>query len=72
MNLSGSDTGAARKQEPLHVIPIALGLILAAFAGGGLGLIWNSATAGSSKAVETEDKNDDSEESEVDAASKSP
>lgn len=30
-----------RAQEPLHVVPMALALALAAFAGGALGLVWH-------------------------------
>jgi len=31
-----------RRQEPIYVIPMALALVLAAFAGGALGLVWQS------------------------------
>jgi cbb3-type cytochrome oxidase subunit 3 len=30
-----------RAQEPIHVVPMALALALAAFAGGALGLVWH-------------------------------
>lgn len=30
-----------RSQEPIHVVPMALALVLAAFAGGSLGLVWH-------------------------------
>ena len=30
-----------RAQEPIHVVPMALALALAAFAGGALGLMWH-------------------------------
>ncbi|MBC7159501.1 MAG: hypothetical protein H5U21_05550 [Porphyrobacter sp.] len=39
-------TPPGRRQEPLHVVPMALLLVLAAFAGGALGLIWQSARSG--------------------------
>ena len=32
-----------RAQEPIHVVPMALALALAAFLGGALGLIWHAA-----------------------------
>lgn len=31
-----------RAQEPIHVVPMALALVLAAFAGGALGLVWHN------------------------------
>lgn len=31
-----------RRQEPIHVVPMALALLLAAFTGGALGLVWQS------------------------------
>lgn len=34
-----------RPNEPINVVPMALALVLAAFAGGALGLIWHSLTA---------------------------
>jgi hypothetical protein len=43
---------SGRPREPLHVIAMALALLLAAFAGGALGLIWHKLT-GEGKAVET-------------------
>lgn len=39
-------TQPPRRQEPLHVIPMALLLVLAAFTGAALGLIWQSAGIG--------------------------
>ncbi len=30
-----------RAQEPVHMVPMALALALAAFAGGALGLVWH-------------------------------
>jgi hypothetical protein len=30
-----------RAQEPIHVVPMALALALAAFSGGALGLVWH-------------------------------
>jgi hypothetical protein len=33
--------GPGRSREPLFVIPMALALALAAFAGGALGLVWH-------------------------------
>lgn len=41
-----------RPREPLNVIAMALALLLAAFAGGALGLIWHK-LAGEGKPVET-------------------
>ena len=35
-----------RRPEPLHVIPMALALVLAAFLGGALGLVWQAAGFG--------------------------
>jgi hypothetical protein len=32
-----------RRQEPIYVVPMALALVLAAFTGGALGLVWQSA-----------------------------
>jgi len=41
-----------RPRDPIHVIPMALALALAAFAGGALGLIWHK-VMGDSKPAET-------------------
>ena len=35
-----------RAQEPIHVVPMALALALAAFAGGALGLLWHASGLG--------------------------
>ena len=35
-----------RRNEPLYVIPMALALVLAAFLGAALGLVWQSAGFG--------------------------
>ena len=35
-----------RRTEPLYVIPMALALVLAAFLGAALGLVWQSAGFG--------------------------
>lgn len=43
---------SGRPREPLHVIPMALALLLAAFAGGALGLIWHK-LAGEGKPTES-------------------
>jgi hypothetical protein len=43
---------SGRPREPLHVIAMALALLLAAFAGGALGLIWHKLT-GEGKPIET-------------------
>lgn len=48
-------TQPGRRQEPLHVIPMALLLVLAAFTGAALGLIWQSAGIGGDRAP-TEDR----------------
>ena len=37
---------ASRRNDPLHVIPMALALVLAAFLGGAMGLVWQSAGFG--------------------------
>ena len=37
---------SARRSEPLYVIPMALALVLAAFLGAALGLVWQSAGFG--------------------------
>ena len=42
-----------RPREPLHVIPMALALALAAFAGGALGLIWHKVTGDNKPAEST-------------------
>ena len=41
-----------RRPEPLHVIPMALALVFAAFLGAALGLVWQSAGFGSDDEVE--------------------
>ena len=43
---------ASRRNEPLHVIPMALALVLAAFLGAALGLVWQSVVAGGETDVE--------------------
>lgn len=35
-----------RRAEPLHVLPMALLLVLAAFLGGALGLVWHASGLG--------------------------
>ena len=35
-----------RRNEPLHVVPMALALTLAAFAGGALGVLWHQLSNG--------------------------
>lgn len=35
-----------RRNEPLHVVPMALALVLSAFLGAALGLVWQSAGFG--------------------------
>ena len=37
---------SARRNEPLYVVPMALALVLAAFLGAALGLVWHSAGFG--------------------------
>lgn len=39
-------TQSGRRKEPLHVAAMAMALVLAAFAGGGLGLVWQSSGLG--------------------------
>ena len=40
-----------RRKEPLYVIPMAFALILAAFLGGALGLVWNASGFGGGEAA---------------------
>lgn len=37
---------SGRRQEPLYVLPMAAALVLAAFLGGALGLIWDAVGPG--------------------------
>ncbi len=37
---------SGRRREPLYIIPMALALVLAAFLGGALGLVWQAAGFG--------------------------
>ena len=37
---------SGRRNEPLNVIPMALALVLAAFLGGALGLLWHASGLG--------------------------
>jgi hypothetical protein len=37
---------AGKRREPLHVIPMALALVLAAFLGAALGLVWQASGFG--------------------------
>ena len=39
---------SGRRNEPLHVIPMALALVLAAFLGAALGVVWQSVGFGGS------------------------
>jgi len=41
-----------RRQEPIHVLPMAAALVLAAFTGGALGLVWQSAGLGGDEQVD--------------------
>ena len=45
-----------RRTEPLYVIPMALALVLAAFLGAALGLVWQSTGFGSEEATEAPPK----------------
>ena len=45
---------SGRPPEPLYVIPTAIALVLAAFAGGALGLIWNASGLGQDGAPSTD------------------
>ena len=45
-----------RRNEPLHVVWMALALVLAAFLGAALGLVWQSAGFGSDKTTESPPK----------------
>ena len=40
-----------RRKEPLYVIPMAFALVLAAFLGGALGLVWHAAGFGGGEAA---------------------
>jgi len=37
---------SGRRREPLYVLPMALALVLAAFLGGALGLVWQASGLG--------------------------
>lgn len=52
-----------RRREPLHALPMAAALVLAAFLGAASGLIWQLAGPGES----AEQDEDDSDEGEEDA-----
>ena len=41
---------SGRRQEPLHVFAMAAALVLAAFLGGALGLIWDAVGLGADEA----------------------
>lgn len=41
---------SGRPHEPLYVVPMALALVLAAFAGGALGLVWHASGLGGEEA----------------------
>ena len=43
---------SGRRNEPLYVVPMALALILAAFLGAALGLVWQSAGFGDESEAE--------------------
>lgn len=43
---------SSRPRDPIHVIPMALALAVAAFAGGALGILWHK-LAGNDKPAET-------------------
>ena len=45
-----------RRNEPLYVVPMALALVLAAFLGAALGLVWQSAGFGADAAAEAPPK----------------
>ncbi|HEY6814867.1 MAG TPA: hypothetical protein VI168_04940 [Croceibacterium sp.] len=42
---------SGRPNEPLYVVPMALALVLAAFLGAALGLVWQSAGFGEEEEV---------------------
>lgn len=42
------------RKEPLHVIPMALALVLAAFLGGALGLVWHASGFGDEREEQAE------------------
>ena len=41
---------SGRPQEPLYVIPMAIALVIAAFAGGAIGLVWHASGLGGEEA----------------------
>lgn len=45
---------AARKSEPLFILPMAAALVLAAFLGGALGLLWQASGLGDDEPVKAE------------------
>ena len=47
---------ASRRNEPLYVMPMALALVLAAFLGAALGLVWQSAGFGEDEAAPAGEK----------------
>ena len=49
---------ASRRNDPLHVVPMALALVLAAFLGGAMGLVWQSAGFGGDDEAEVPAKAD--------------
>ena len=49
---------ASRRNDPLYVVPMALALVLAAFLGGAMGLVWQSAGFGGDDEAEAPAKAD--------------
>jgi hypothetical protein len=49
-------SSSGRRQEPIHVVPMALILLLAAFTGGALGLVWQSTGLGDEEEHVTADE----------------
>jgi flagellar basal body-associated protein FliL len=58
MNLGSS----GRPKEPLYVIPMALALVAAAFAGAAIGFLWQNSDFGREDAVEAAEQQDEAEE----------
>ncbi|MXO65072.1 hypothetical protein [Altericroceibacterium endophyticum] len=56
-----------KPQDPIYVIPMALALALAAFAGGGLGLLWDSVEHSGDDAVQAENSPDSAQSADTEA-----
>jgi hypothetical protein len=59
---NGLGSGTPRQHTPLHVIPMLLALILAAFLGAAAGMVWQSSELGEGEAAEAKPAEEDSPE----------